>query len=229
MNIGGFQKFSLIDYPDKISAVIFTQGCNFRCCYCHNPQLVDPLRFTPPLQLDDILSFLSKRVNELEGVVISGGEPTIYKDLPDLISEIKNMGYPVKLDTNGTNPELLEYLLKNSLLDYVAMDIKAPLDNYLKVTGVLTDTQKVKDCISILSQAPVKLEFRTTVLDFLFTKSDLIEVANLVPEGAKFYLQEFHPGNSLNKDLVSKRPLSTNVYQDFSKWASSKDFAYNLR
>ncbi|NJO88455.1 MAG: anaerobic ribonucleoside-triphosphate reductase activating protein [Chloroflexia bacterium] len=144
MRIGGFVKQSLIDYPGKIAAVVFTQGCNFRCGYCHNPQLVLPNLFIERFDLAplNIISYLEQHRNWLDGVVVTGGEPTIHKDLPLFLKEIKKLGYAIKLDTNGTNPHLLEQIIKNKLADYIAMDIKiAPEKNlYGKIIGIqMTD------------------------------------------------------------------------------------------
>src|SRR6056297_2585563 len=127
MIIGALQKTSLIDYPGEISAVIFTRGCNFRCPYCHNPELVDKKRYTTALEINEVLTFLENRKGLLDGVVITGGEPTIYGDLPEFLLKIKQMGYLVKLDTNGTNPAMMRRVIDLNLVDYIAMDYKAPL------------------------------------------------------------------------------------------------------
>lgn len=161
--IGGIQKSSLIDYPEKISAIIFTQGCNFRCPYCHNPELITSCRdkaepsnaknlLNPASHTndilnmsnenkkrkfifqDDVLDFLKSRIGKLDGVVITGGEPSLHKDLPEFIKKIKDMGFAIKLDTNGTNPSMLEKLIQENMIDYVAMDIKAPIDQYSELT-----------------------------------------------------------------------------------------------
>lgn len=135
MQIGGLQKFSLLDYPGKISAVVFTQGCNFRCPYCHNPELVDPARYQECLPEEEIFSFLETRRGKLEAVTVTGGEPTLQKSLAPFLRRIKDMGFLVKLDTNGSRPDVLEELLRQKLIDYIAMDIKAPLEKYEAVTG----------------------------------------------------------------------------------------------
>ncbi len=164
MFIGGLQKSSLIDYPEKISAIIFTQGCNFRCPYCHNPELIEkncsPIP-PPTLRWRDgvggIIEFLKSRIGKLDGVVITGGEPTLHKDLPEFISKIKTLGFAVKLDTNGTNPQMLQELIDKKLIDYVAMDIKAPLDKYCDVVCANVDTNKVQQSIDILKNSNVIL------------------------------------------------------------------------
>ena len=147
--IGGVQKTSLVDFPEKVAAVVFTQGCNFRCGYCHNPDL---LEFGQKTEWNEhsFFDFLKTRLGKLDGVVISGGEPTLQSDLHDFIEKIKQMGFAVKLDTNGTNPKIVEKLLKNNLLDYIAMDIKAPLFKYKEITGVNVNIDDIKQSISII-------------------------------------------------------------------------------
>ncbi|MEN6445142.1 MAG: anaerobic ribonucleoside-triphosphate reductase activating protein, partial [Candidatus Cloacimonas sp.] len=134
MKIGGLQKFSLLDYPGELSAIIFTQGCNFRCPYCHNPELVDPIRYSPLLNTERVLRFLYKRHKKLSAVVITGGEPTLQEDLIPFLKLIKAMRYKIKLDTNGSRPEVLQEIIEQNLVDYFAMDIKAPIELYKIIT-----------------------------------------------------------------------------------------------
>ena len=147
VSIGGLQKCSLIDYPEKLAAIIFTQGCNFKCPYCHNPEL--NAAQGNPFDKRMILEFLKTRVGKLDGVVITGGEPTLHKNLPDFIAKIKGLGFCVKLDTNGTNPEMLKRLLDEKLIDYVAMDIKAPIQKYAQVVCMPVNT-----CLLYTSPSP---------------------------------------------------------------------------
>jgi len=162
MNIGGLVKFSLIDYPGKTAAVIFTQGCNFRCPYCHNPQLVYPELFTEPLAFEEVFSFLKERRGTLEGVVLCGGEPTIQSGLVEAIRRIRSLGYLVKLDTNGSNPDVLTEALP--LIDYVAMDIKAlPGDAYNRACGVVADGYDIRRSMLLIRASGVPYEFRTTL------------------------------------------------------------------
>ena len=155
MKIGGFQKVSLIDYPGRISAVVFTQGCNFRCPFCHNPELVEPERFEGLSPEAEILTFLEKRKGRLDAVVITGGEPTLQTELIPFIIHLKAMGYRIKLDTNGALPDVLEEMLGRGLLDYVAMDIKAPLERYSEVTKTKTDGQRILKSISLIMGSSV--------------------------------------------------------------------------
>jgi len=203
MKIGGFQKFSLIDYPSKISAIIFTQGCNFRCPYCHNPELVDPKLFTYTLDEDSILTFLRKRVGKLEGVVITGGEPLLQHDLIEFIERVKEMGYLVKLDTNGSYPEILERLLAKNLIDYIAMDIKAPLEKYHDVVQTDVCTEKIMESITIILNSNIDYEFRTTVVKDLLTEDDLICIAKLIRGAKRYVLQKFVVSKILDKSFAS--------------------------
>jgi len=147
MLIGGFQRFSLIDYPGKICAIVFTQGCNFRCPYCHNPELVNPELFEAPIPEGNILSFLANRKGKLDAVEITGGEPTLQPDLMDFMSELKNHQYLVKLDTNGSNPGIISEAIERDLVDYLAMDVKAPLERYQEITNSGVDPAKIEHSI----------------------------------------------------------------------------------
>ena len=142
MEIHGLQKTTLLDYPGHVAAVVFTQGCNFRCRYCHNPELVYPHLLQESMPKEDVLSFLRKRKGTLEGVVITGGEPTMHLGLMDFMAEIKALGYKIKLDPNGTKPEVLQEAIERQLVDFVAMDLKAPLEKYSLITGVSASTQR---------------------------------------------------------------------------------------
>jgi pyruvate formate lyase activating enzyme len=168
MQIAGIQKQSFIDWGNKLTAVIFTKGCNFRCGYCHNPSLVLPELFSTDISETETLRFLHSRKGWLDGVVISGGEPTIHAGLKDFIRKIKEMGFPVKLDTNGTNPSLLKELIEEQRIDFVAMDIKSILiqTEYEKVTGIHNKIlyDKVLESIELLKQNWIPYQFRTTVI-----------------------------------------------------------------
>jgi len=161
MKIGGFVRSSLVNYPGKVAAVIFTQGCNFRCPYCHNPQLVYPELFTEPVSLESVFDFLRERCGLLEGVVFCGGEPTLQEDLLEIICKVRSLGYTVKLDTNGSNPDVLAEVLP--YIDYVAMDIKAPFgDAYARVCGVSMDDYEIRRSMLLIRAAGLLYEFRTT-------------------------------------------------------------------
>lgn len=212
MRIGGLLKFSLIDYPGKIAAVIFTQGCNFRCPYCHNPELVIPGRFRDPIPEGEILAFLEKRIGRIEGVVVTGGEPTVQKDLVPFIHKIKRMGYPVKLDTNGSNPDVLKEILRLNLVDYIAMDLKAPLEKYRCLTSVKNCSQRIRESIHVILGSQLAHEFRTTLARPVIPKKDLPKMVSLIRGARKYRLQRFIPRDTiLNKELLKTAP------EDFSE------------
>lgn len=188
MNIGGFLKQSFVDFPSNISAVIFANGCNFDCWYCHNRGLI-PFSNKPKYDFEEIFEFLKSRRGFLDGVVISGGEPTLQKDLEEVIDRIKSLNLKVKLDTNGSSPKILESLL--SKLDYVAMDIKNSLENYGKITPN-PNVENIKKSVEILKASKVDYEFRTTYSPDI-TFEDFEKIGQLI-EGAKaFYLQTYNP------------------------------------
>ena len=172
MIIGGLQKFTLIDFPGRISATVFLSGCNFRCPWCYSKELVMPqeIKKHPKISEKDFFDFLKLRKGTLEGIVVCGGEPTINNDLPEFIKKIKKLGYAVKLDTNGSNPRMLENLLDKKLVDYVAMDIKAPKEKYEKLAGKKVSVKNIDESISALlalslrnnREDKIGYEFRTT-------------------------------------------------------------------
>lgn len=205
MKIGGFQKISTVDYPGYIASTIFLSGCNLKCKYCHNPSLVHGETATEEISLDEILSYLQKRRGFIDGVCISGGEPTIHDDLEDLISSIKAMGYKIKLDTNGTNPLSVKNLIDKNLLDYVAVDIKATIDKYHDVAGCFVNTDKIKETIKLLINSNVDYEFRTTLLPDL-DKADIKEIAGYVEGSTKYVIQQFRNKVTLNEECQRMSP-----------------------
>ena len=202
MKIAGLQKFSMIDYPDKLCAIIFTQGCNFRCPYCHNPELVKPTLFQKTIPQAEVLQFLKTRKEKLDAVTITGGEPTLHKDLLLLISQIKEMGFLVKLDTNGTNPTMLKLLIDHRLVDYIAMDIKAPIMKYQKVTCSTIDVLPIIKSIDLIKKSRVNYEFRTTVVKELLSDKDLEEIVLWLGKVKKYYLQKFITSKTLDSRFM---------------------------
>ena len=220
MRIGGFQKFSMSDFPGRISAILFTTGCNFRCPYCHNPELVLPEKFNPDINIKEIFAFLDRRIGKLDGVVITGGEPTLHDDLPDLISNIKDLGYDVKLDTNATNPAMIYELLREELLDYIAMDYKAPMENYHIATGLKDDYKdyksKIQETLVLLMTSNIDYEIRTTVAEQILNSDDIKQIRNEVGEACKHYLQKFEPGKTLDPNF-SQAEGSQKHHQELEK------------
>ncbi|TET92996.1 MAG: anaerobic ribonucleoside-triphosphate reductase activating protein [Desulfobacteraceae bacterium] len=198
MIIGGFQRFSLIDYPDKICAIVFTQGCNFRCPYCHNPELVDNKRSDNiELKEDEILSFLGRRKGKLDAVTITGGEPLLQPDLSTFLSAVKRLEYLVKLDTNGSFPSKLEKIIQSKSVDYIAMDIKTSLDKYNQVIKSKIEKRKILDSIRLIMDSGLDYEFRTTIIKDLFEKDDFSKIGQLIKNARLYILQRFIPSKTL--------------------------------
>ncbi|MBR3632200.1 MAG: anaerobic ribonucleoside-triphosphate reductase activating protein [Elusimicrobiaceae bacterium] len=192
MKIGGLIKFTLIDYPGVVSAIVFTQGCNFRCRYCHNPELVYPSLFQEGMPQEEVMSFLRRRQGTLQGLVVTGGEPTLQPDLLDFLSEVKKLGYRIKLDTNGYRPDVLQQALEQKLVDYIAMDLKAPLAKYTQITGVPTDEQVLRRSMEMIKNSGLPHEFRTTYDKEVLTDAD-IEQLKTETQGHPYRVQECLP------------------------------------
>ena len=197
MKIHGLQKMTLLDYPGHVACTVFLGGCDLRCPFCHNFELIDGSA-EPIMDDQELLSFLKKRQGLLDGVAITGGEPCLRPDLIDLIKDIRALGYPVKLDTNGLHPDVLETLVKERLVDYVAMDIKNSPEHYAQTSGVETiDLDKIRRSISILMHGPVDYEFRTTVIDQLHNAQDMEGIGTLIQGAKRFFLQAFTDRDSV--------------------------------
>lgn len=207
MIFGGFTPFTAIDYPGHTACMVYTIGCNFRCPYCHNPELVDEtVEVTYPEE--DIIAFLERRRGLLDGVVITGGEPTMHgDDLLRFMRRVKEMGFLVKLDTNGTNPDFVARAIEEHLVDYIAMDVKAPLSHYSRVVGRPVDTVAIEQSISLVRRAP-EYEFRTTVVKALLTPEDVEEIAKMVRGARHYYLQKFVSSKILNPQFKRKVELT---------------------
>ncbi len=194
---------SLVDYPGKTAAVVFTQGCNFRCLYCHNKELVIPSCFRPAISQEEVLSFLIKRQGFLGGLVITGGEPTLQKDLLDFLRKVRRLSFAIKLDTNGSRPDVLKTVIEEKLVDFIAMDVKAPLEIYNKLAGVAVDTALIKESIVIIKNSGLDHQFRTTLVRPLLCFEDMPKLSMLV-SGAKHYvLQNFRTCENLLEPALS--------------------------
>ena len=204
MNIGGFQRFSLIDYPGKICAIVFTQGCNFRCPYCHNPELVDPKRFSRPIPGEEIIEFLANRRGKLDAVEITGGEPTLQPDLIDFMCDLKKLDYLVKLDSNGSNPAIISEAIKREIVDYIAMDVKAPLERYREITNSRVDPAKIEHSIELIMSSGLDYEFRTTVVKSQLGKRDILEIGRLIRGSKRYILQKFVPVKVLDTKFLDE-------------------------
>ncbi len=223
MKIGGLEKLSLLDYPNNIAAIIFTQGCNFRCGFCYNPMLVWPTdkkdkKGLSLIKEKDLFLFLESRLNRLDGVVISGGEPTIHLDLPEFIRKIKNLGLKVKLDTNGTNPEMLLSLWEDKLIDYVAMDLKAPWYKYEKVVDSKINCSFIKKSVKLLIDNKIPHEFRTTLVPGLHKEEDIVKMGEQIKGAKAWFLQKFVPsGGLLNPKFSKIKPYNDNKMKELAK------------
>ena len=217
MIIGGLQKLTLIDYPGRLAATIFFTGCNFRCPWCYSSELVLPekIKEQPKISEKELFSFLKERQGLLEGVVICGGEPTINRDLPKFIKKIKKLGYLVKLDTNGSNPKMLNKLIKDKLVDYVAMDIKLPKEKYSKILKVKVDD--IEKSMKILKQNKVDYEFRTTVVPTVLDKEDILKIAKWISGAKRYYLQNFRPEKTLDPKFEKIRPYPDKYLLEIQK------------
>ncbi len=214
MKIGGLQQLTLIDFPGRVAATVFLMGCNFRCPFCYSPGLVLPERIKKRsvMPQEDFFKFLKERKGFLEGVVICGGEPTLWRDLPEFIDRIRKIGMLVKLDTNGTNFDMLRELIDTKRLDYVAMDIKGPREKYRLMTGFTADSwdgrlmENIEKSIDLLKSSGLEFEFRTTVVPTLLDKDDVLEIAKWIKPAPRYFLQGFRPGNNIDPGFESVKP-----------------------
>lgn len=205
MEICGFNKTTLLDYPGHVAATVFTGGCNFRCPFCHNAGLVLNPKSQPMIPEEEVLTHLRKRRGILDGVCITGGEPTLQPDLSDFIGKIRELGYLVKLDTNGYMPEVLVRLLEEGMLDYVAMDVKASPENYAKASGCPgLDFSRIEESVDILKKCGIPYEFRTTVVQGIQTVSEFDGIGKLLEGAGAYYLQAFQDsGNVMQKGYLT--------------------------
>ncbi len=198
MQIHGLNKTTLLDYPKHLAALVFLGGCNMRCPFCQNASLVTDPGSQPVIPEEELFAYLNKRRNILEGVCISGGEPTLYSDLPELIAKIKSLGYLVKLDTNGTNPVMLKQLVKDHLVDYVAMDIKNSREHYAKTSGASENLLTlVEESVAYLKTSPVEYEFRTTIVKELHTRQDMVAIGQWLKGAQAYYLQSYRDSEDI--------------------------------
>ena len=207
MKIGGFQKTSLLDYPKKISTIIWTVGCNFRCPFCYNKDIVQGnVELVPE---EEIFDYLKKRKEMIEALVITGGEPLMHKDISDFCKKVKQLGYLIKIDTNGTFPDRLKQLIDEKLVDYIAMDVKAPQAKYDTLTGVKTPIKKIKRSINIIKKSNVDYEFRTTFISKYLNEKDIIEVAKWLEGANSYFIQQFKNNvPMISKELEFVKPYN---------------------
>ena len=207
-NIHGFQKMTMLDFPGKVACTAFTAGCNFRCPFCHNASLVTKINNDEIYSQEEIFDYLNKRKGVLDGVCITGGEPLLYDGIVDFIKKIRELGLLVKLDTNGSFPEKLKYLIENGLVDYVAMDIKNSKDKYAETIGLNEyDISNVEKSVALLLEGKVEYEFRTTIVEEYHTPQDIVAIGEWIKGAKRYFLQNFvDSGNLIGSDMhgVSK-------------------------
>ncbi|MGI6430183.1 MAG: anaerobic ribonucleoside-triphosphate reductase activating protein [Syntrophomonadaceae bacterium] len=233
MKFAGLVKQSLVDYPGEVTAVLFTRGCNIRCPYCQNTHLLlrSPRVSEPVITMEEAAEFLKERLGFLDAVTVTGGEPTLYEELPAALAAFKELGYLVKLDTNGTNPTMLQQLINSGSLDYVAMDIKAPLDyrKYTRACGKLTTEEffNVRSSIRMLMEASIQVEFRTTVVPLLHPPEDIEEIARYIQGASLYSLQQFNPSVTLDTDYGAVVPYTRQEMQELADRCSP--YVQNVR
>ncbi|NLT19490.1 MAG: anaerobic ribonucleoside-triphosphate reductase activating protein [Syntrophomonadaceae bacterium] len=226
MEFAGLVTQTLVDYPGEIAAILFTRGCNIRCPFCHNPHLLvrTSRNAEPSVTMQEIEDFLQEHKGFLDAVVITGGEPTLHPDLPDVIRIIKGMGYLVKLDSNGTNPVMLQQLMEEQLLDYVAMDIKAPLDyrKYSNACGKLSteDFFNIRSSVNLLMNSSLQVEFRTTIVPPLHTPEDIEDIAKYIKGAPLYTLQQFNPSVTWDAAYGDVAPYSKEEMQAIADLAA---------
>ena len=208
MHVKGWVKSSLVDFPGRIAASLFSGGCNFRCPNCHNADLVLYPNQLPDLAEDEIWTFLEQRRGVLDGVVLSGGEPTLQPDLSAFVARLHQLGFSVKLDTNGYLPDLLEKAIADRTLDYVAMDVKAPMNKYAEATGTEIDTARIVRSIDLLLGSEIEYEFRTTVVPGILDEDDIVRIGEQIDGAHSYYLQQFVPRNTLDPAMMDCPPYS---------------------
>jgi pyruvate formate lyase activating enzyme len=218
MFFSGIQQFTMLDFPDTIACILFIPGCNFRCGYCHNPEFVLPEQLIKIkdsfITEESAFNFLKQRLGKLEGVVFSGGEPTIMPDLVDCITKVKALGFKVKLDSNGNKPEVIQELLQKKLLDYIAMDIKTSLAQYKSLVGNLADTVALQKSIDLIKSSGIPYEFRTTLTKETHTPEILKAMIPLLSGSKKYTLQHFRPEITLDPAFASNHDFTATEMEE---------------
>lgn len=213
MIINGLQKLTLLDYPEHTACTVFLAGCNFRCPFCHNSEILNLATAQPLMDEKELLAFLQKRQGLLDGVCITGGEPTLRNDLPELFREIKKLGFKTKLDTNGTNPAMIKKLVDETIVDYIAMDIKAAPDNYENLAGVGVDMDAIKESAHYIMFCGIDYEFRTTVVKGLHQAKDFEAIGQWLKNARAYYLQPF-----VNRDTVLQKNLTAPTDEELNTY-----------
>jgi pyruvate formate lyase activating enzyme len=210
MNICGLEKMSLVDYDGLVASTVFTGGCNFKCGFCHNSALVINANNLQTIPEEEVISYLKKRVGIVDGLCVSGGEPTLQKDLPNFLEKVKEIGLKIKLDTNGTRPDLIKYFHQSGLVDYFAMDIKNDKDNYAKIIGFDSyNTLKVEQSVEYFLKSNADYEFRTTLISEYHSIENIKAIAEWIKGAKKYFLQKFRNGENCILTNLNEVPLET--------------------
>ncbi|MGD0056281.1 MAG: anaerobic ribonucleoside-triphosphate reductase activating protein [Methanomassiliicoccales archaeon] len=214
MKIVGFAKTSLLDWDGCVAATVYIAGCNFRCPFCHNRDLVLNPENLEEIPLTKVQGYLESNKEFLDGIVITGGEPTIHAELPNFVKVLRDSGMEIKLDTNGSNPEMIEDLLDAGLLNYIAMDLKSPVNSkYSDLIGVSAPLEKIKKSILLIMDSSIDYEFRTTVVPVLLTEKEIEAMAAYIGGARKYTLQQFRPKNTIDTNLTVIDPYPTERLQ----------------
>jgi len=223
MKIGGLQKVTLVDYPGKIACTVFLSGCNFRCPFCYSKELVLPIDIKKQPEIDpkQFFSFLKERKGMIDACVLCGGEPTINNDLKDFIKKIKEIGYLIKLDTNGYLPEKLKELIDENLLDYIAMDIKSCFKDYSLATGINVDVSKIKESIELIKNSGIDYEFRTTIVPGIHTKESIVEMANDIGKAKNIFYKHFMEKRTIDPAYTNLKSFPEEELKEVLKEISS--------
>lgn len=228
MRILGLVKTSMVDYPGNIVSTVFLGGCNFKCPFCHNPDLA--CNSGEEINMDNLFEFLKMRKGLIDGVCVSGGEPTIYQDLPSFLEQVKSLGLLVKLDTNGSNPDMLKKVIEDKLVDYIAMDVKTSFEHYDEASGVHVDLDKVKKSIEIIKNSKLDYEFRTTMVPRFVKREDFESICKTLQGSKKFCIQQFDPRLRLiNNSLKKERLYPPDEMNDFLEIAKPYFKSCDLR
>ena len=219
MEIAGLQKLTLIDYPGKLACTVFLSGCNFRCPWCYSKELVLPeeIQNHPRIKEKEFFLFLKEKIGLIQGVVICGGEPTLFKELVSFLKKIKKMGFLVKLDTNGSNPKVIKDLIDKKLIDYVAMDVKLPKEKYSLVFHDKTKVKDIEDSINLLNSGLVDYEFRTTIVPTIHKEEDIIQIAHWIRPAKKYFLQNFRAEKTIDPSFEEIKPYPAEFLLEIQK------------
>ena len=225
--IKGFNPHTFIDWDGMLACVIYLPGCNFRCPFCHSSVLVKDPNSLKTVPLEYIEKFIKEKNGWIDAMIVGGGEPTLYDKLPELLKEIKKMNLLIKLDTNGTNPEMIEKLISQGLVDYIAMDIKADLNplSYAKATGSYVDIKAIRESIEILLNSKTEYEFRTTMVPTLVSSKDILNIAQAISGAKKYVLQQFDPKDTMDDKLLNVKPYTPEIIKQTASMA--REFVEN--